>query len=198
MTGHNSGLIRLVIDVDVDDGLDMSSVVAMAASVERPGKDQLCDADWFHEDVSQCGLDYLLGLKDWDDLKSGLWVVEGYLWGEHLHTVDGEDYDGGFEVEKAELLDVEKLIPDWLMAGSEEANLAYLFHAQLNSENEFMRKGAFERLNTLKEILSLLGTIYEDKCLRFRRSEPSDAILFETLIEWFKEEKDKEPGDQTP
>ena len=33
MTDHNSGPIRLVIDVDVDEGLDMSSVVAMAASV---------------------------------------------------------------------------------------------------------------------------------------------------------------------
>jgi hypothetical protein len=155
---YRSGNIRLVIDVDVDDGLDMSSVVAMVASIERLGKGRLCDADWFHEDVSQCGLDYLLGLKDWDDLKSGLWVVEGYLWGDVDYYGEA---DGGFEVEKAEpLTDVQALLADWL-EDKNDLGLCEQLRSELMSVDPGMREAARQRLDVLQEVLCVLREIVE-------------------------------------
>jgi hypothetical protein len=158
---HKSGPIRVVIHVDLDDGLDMSSVVAMVASIERPGKGQLCDADWFHEDLSQCGLDELLGLSDWDDLKSGLWVVEGYLWGECLQTVNGDEYDGGFEVEKAEpLTDVQAFLADWL-EDHHDLGLCERLRKELMSVDPGVRETARQRLDVLQEVLCVLREIVE-------------------------------------
>lgn len=158
----SSGLIRLVIQIPESLVLDETELVSVLADDTSPSEKQLSVYDYFHEEVSNAGLDNLLGLKDWDYISPGFWLVEGHLWGEVDYWGEA---DGGFEVEKAEPLDMERLITDWLMGMDADSNLAYLFHAQLNSENEFMRKGAYERLTTLNIVLSLLGTLYEDKYL---------------------------------
>ena len=151
---RESGPIRLVINVYEE--LDDSEIVALLASKEERGKGYLSDATWFMEDVFQCGIAYLLGMEDWKDIKPGLWVAVGYSWAECLQTVNGDEYDGGFEVERAEpLTDLQDLIYDW-MGDSNDYWLIENLRSELFSPDANVKKKAVKRLFSIQESLNVL------------------------------------------
>jgi hypothetical protein len=95
----------VTVVIHVGDCADEASVVAVFGCREREAPGVLSDVEWFEEEVQTAGLDYLLELSDPDrPVQPGYWLVQGHCWGEHNYSVNGDDYDGGFEIEQFDRL----------------------------------------------------------------------------------------------
>lgn len=68
---------------------------------------KLSDWEWTEEEISCTGIDMLGSSKMLDDWFSRhpeavYFIVKGRMWGESWQTLDGLDFDGGFEIQEWE------------------------------------------------------------------------------------------------
>ena len=89
-----SGPIVVELVADEDGSFDLADVTGGPA---EPGV-QMDDADLLREEWSNVGLDLFFDATDLFGSPPRV-VLWGRLWWERCETMDGTEYDGGFEVE---------------------------------------------------------------------------------------------------
>jgi hypothetical protein len=158
----SSGTVTVVIHVG--DYADEASVVAVFGCRERQALDVLSDVEWFEEKVHTAGLDDMLDLSDpHRPVQPGFWLVQGHCWEEHIHSVNGDDYDGGFEVEQfdplpTDLLQAMSLIGEAVGVDGEDMAVAMAFAGLLQQNAQFRQDGQ-TRLGNLMGLLTVLTEI---------------------------------------
>ena len=141
---------------------DCSDLIAVHAGHAREGDGELSDIEWCNEEINAAGLSELLDLEgdSWKDCPPGLWRVGGHFWAETYHSPNyGVDYDGGFEVEHAEPLNLNALVEDWVASPGDRAFLAAL----CADAREQVRVMMMDRGGAVAAVLAVLQVVVEDE-----------------------------------